>query len=155
MALCTPPMLCQPRGFTLHAGPAPPDSLTILDIFPQASPLCGPRECSSCGRDPARVDAPTPQQPRPDPAAQGPLLSPGDPDGGKGMPVSPTHRGAVARLHPPLPLSPSSHRLRAVDATVCLVGYQEEVRKKGINGPRGQSPAREEPGTGKYVGIDL
>lgn len=51
--------------------------------------------------------------------------------------------------------SPSSHRLRAVGATVCLVGYQEEVRKTGINGPRGQSPAREEPGTGQYVGIDL
>lgn len=49
----------------------------------------------------------------------------------------------------------SSHRLQAVDVTAHLLGPREEVRKTGINGPRGQSPAREEPGRGQNVGIDL
>lgn len=141
-------------GFTPHTGRVPPDSLTILNCFPQASPLCGPRECSSCGRDPARGDAPSPPAALPDPAAQGPSC-----------PQETLMVAKECQCHRPtegqspgftlLYPSPSSHRLRAVDATVCLVGYQEEVRKTGINGPRGQSPTGEEPGTGQYVGIDL
>jgi hypothetical protein len=57
--------------------------------------------------------------------------------------------------HPtsPTPLPPlQSHRHQAVDVTACLLGHQEEVKKKGTNGLRGQSPAREEPGRGAECG---
>lgn len=45
-----------------------------------------------------------------------------------------------------------SHCQRTVVVTACLLGYQEEVKKKGTNGLRGQSPAGEEPGRGPECG---
>lgn len=116
--------------------------LTILDSFPPASPLCGPRECPSCGREPARADEPTP--PPAHPQLSSSAIS---------CPQEPPMVAKERQCHRPTHLypSPSSHRRQAVDVTACLLGHREEVRKKRINGPRGQSPAREEPGRGGRI----